>query len=91
MARPQALEFLPSEDGPAWITGREFLGREWLYQVQLGDQRLRWRAPLEADHPHGRRGWLRFRGGESALLFPGGRPLVMLPPGRNAGWLSSPP
>ncbi|MCP9838497.1 ABC transporter ATP-binding protein [Cyanobium sp. N.Huapi 1H5] len=91
MVRPQALEFLPCEDGSAWITGREFLGREWLYQVQLGDQRLRWRAPLEADHPHGRRGRLRFRAGESALLFPGGRPLVTLPPGRNAGSLSSPP
>ena len=91
MARPQALEFLPSEEGSAWITGREFLGREWLYQVQLGDQRLRWRAPLEADHHHGRRGRLRFRSGKSALLFPGGRPLVTLPPGRNAGSFSSPP
>ncbi|WP_156818503.1 ABC transporter ATP-binding protein [Cyanobium gracile] len=91
MVRPQALEFLPDEDGSAWITGREFLGREWLYQVQLGEQRLRWRAPLEADHPHGRRGRLRFRSGESALLFPGGRPLVTLPPGRNAGGLSSLP
>ncbi|WP_286196040.1 ABC transporter ATP-binding protein [Synechococcus sp. CCAP 1479/9] len=90
MVRPQALEFLPGEDGTAWISGREFLGREWLYQVQLGDQRLRWRAPLEADHPHGRRGRLRFRAGESALLFPGGRPLVTLPSGRNAGGLSSP-
>ncbi|MDM7953794.1 MAG: ABC transporter ATP-binding protein [Cyanobium sp. CZS 25K] len=90
MVRPQALEFLPGEEGSAWISGREFLGREWLYQVQLGDQRLRWRAPLEADHPHGRRGRLGFRAGESALLFPGGRPLVTLPPGRNAGGLSSP-
>jgi len=41
MVRPQALEFLPGEEGSAWISGREFLGREWLYQVQLGDQRLR--------------------------------------------------
>ncbi len=91
MVRPQALEFLPEEEGPAWITGREFLGREWLYQVQLGDQRLRWRAPLEADHPHGRRGRLRLRAGESALLFPGGRSLVTLPAGRGAEGVSSPP
>ncbi|WP_254950259.1 MULTISPECIES: ABC transporter ATP-binding protein [unclassified Cyanobium] len=91
MVRPQALEFLPEEEGPAWISGREFLGREWLYQVQLGDHRLRWRAPLEADHPHGRRGWLRFRSGESALLFPGGRSLVTLPLGRSAESVNSPP
>ena len=91
MVRPQALEFLPEEEGPAWITGREFLGREWLYQVQLGDHRLRWRAPLEADHPHGRRGRLRFRSGESALLFPGGRSLLTLPLGRSAESVSSPP
>ncbi|WP_254991698.1 ABC transporter ATP-binding protein [Cyanobium sp. N5-Cardenillas] len=91
MVRPQALEFLPEEEGPAWITGREFLGREWLYQVQLGDHRLRWRAPLEADHPHGRRGRLRFRADESALLFPGGRSLVTLPQGGRAESLSSPP
>ncbi|WP_254962885.1 MULTISPECIES: ABC transporter ATP-binding protein [unclassified Cyanobium] len=91
MVRPQALEFLPEEEGPAWITGREFLGREWLYQVQLGDHRLRWRAPLEADHPHGRRGRLRFRSGESALLFPGGRSLVTLPLGRSAESVNSPP
>ncbi|MBD2549261.1 ABC transporter ATP-binding protein [Microcystis elabens FACHB-917] len=85
MVRPQALEFLPREEGSAWITGREFLGREWLYQVQLGDQRLRWRAPLDADHPHGRRGRLCFRAGETALLFPGGRPLLTLPAGRTPG------
>ena len=91
MVRPQALEFLPEAEGPAWITGREFLGREWLYQVQLGDHRLRWRAPLEADHPHGRRGRLRFRSGESALLFPGGRPLVTLPPGRSPESVNAPP
>ncbi|KAF0652603.1 spermidine/putrescine ABC transporter ATPase [Cyanobium sp. Copco_Reservoir_LC18] len=90
MVRPQALEFLPDEEGSAWISGREFLGREWLYQVQLGEQRLRWRAPLEADHPHGRRGRLRFRSGESALLFPGGRPLVTLPPGRRGEGFSAP-
>jgi iron(III) transport system ATP-binding protein len=91
MVRPQALEFLPEAEGPAWITGREFLGREWLYQVQLGDHRLRWRAPLEADHPHGRRGRLRFRSGESALLFPGGQPLVTLPPGRSPEGVNGPP
>ncbi|WP_254217229.1 ABC transporter ATP-binding protein [Synechococcus sp. CCY 9618] len=78
MASPQALAFLPDEEGPAWISGREFLGREWLYQIQLGDQRLRLRAPLEDDHPHGRRGWLRFQPEAAALLFPGGLPMVAM-------------
>ncbi len=91
MVRPQALEFVPEEEGPAWITGREFLGREWLYQVQLGDHRLRWRAPLAEDHPHGCRGRLRFRAGEAALLFPGGRSLVTLPLGRSAESVNAPP
>jgi iron(III) transport system ATP-binding protein len=84
MASPQSLVFLPDEDGPAWISGREFLGREWLYQVQLGEQRLRLRAPLEDDHPHGRRGRLAFLPGATALLFPGGRPLLALPTGEQA-------
>ncbi|KEF41383.1 MAG: sugar ABC transporter [Cyanobium sp. CACIAM 14] len=79
MASPQSLVFHPDPDGPAWISGREFLGREWLYQVQLGDQRVRLRAPLEDDHPHGRRGRLGFLPGAEALLFPGARPLLALP------------
>jgi iron(III) transport system ATP-binding protein len=91
MVRPQSLEFLPQEDGPAWITGREFLGREWLYQVQLGEQRLRWRAPLAADHPHGCRGRLGLRAGESALLFPGGQPLLTAPRAARAQPVISPP
>jgi iron(III) transport system ATP-binding protein len=91
MVRPQALEFQPQEDGEAWIIGREFLGREWLYQLQQGDLRLRWRAPLEADHPHGCRGHLRLRSGASALLFPGGRSLTTLPACCTAGVVSAPP
>ncbi len=87
MASPQSLVFVPDPDGPAWISGREFLGREWLYQVQLGDQRLRLRAPLEDDHPHGRRGRLRFLPGAPAVLFPGSLPLVTIPAGAaTAGW-----
>jgi iron(III) transport system ATP-binding protein len=84
LVRPQALEFLPEPEGAVWICGREFLGREWLYQGQLGDRRLRWRAPLEADHPHGCRGRLHFRTGASALLFPGGRALRALPGAEEA-------
>jgi iron(III) transport system ATP-binding protein len=90
MVRPQALEFRPQPDGAAWISGREFLGREWLYQVQHGELRLRWRAPLEEDHPHGCRGWLRFRPGASALLFPGGQALVTLPAECSAEVVSAP-
>ena len=81
MASPQSLVFEPDPEGPAWISGREFLGREWLYQVQQGEQRLRLRAPLERDHPHGRRGRLRFLPGAPAVLFPGSLPLVTIPAG----------
>ena len=54
------------------MVGREFLGREWLYQVQCGDLRLRLRLPLAADYGRGQRCRLRLRPGERARLFPGG-------------------
>ena len=69
---PQGLELIPDPDAEAWVVGREFLGREWLYQVQSGGQRLRLRLPLSADYRRGQRCRLRLRAGESARLFPGG-------------------
>ena len=72
---PQGLELFPDEAAEAWVVGREFLGREWLYQVQSEGQRLRLRLPLSADYPRGMRCRLRLRGGEPARLFPGGLPL----------------
>ncbi len=90
MVDPLALEFFPGPDGPAEIVGREFLGREWLYQVRLGEQRLRWRTSLEQDHPHGQRGTLRFRPGAAALLFPGGQSLRTLAAAHGADVIAAP-
>jgi iron(III) transport system ATP-binding protein len=72
---PQGLELFPDEAAEAWVVGREFLGREWLYQVQCDGLRLRLRLPLSADYARGQRCRLRLRGGEPARLFPGGLPL----------------
>ena len=73
---PQGLEFHADAEGEAWVVGREFLGREWLYQLQCGEQRLRLRLPLASDYSRGQRGRLRLRAGEPARLFPGGLELV---------------
>jgi iron(III) transport system ATP-binding protein len=72
---PQGMELFPDEAAEAWVVGREFLGREWLYQVQCDGLRLRLRLPLSADYARGQRCRLRLRGGEPARLFPGGLPL----------------
>ena len=77
---PQALELTPDPEGAARITGREFLGREWLYQVQRGDLRLRLRLPLEVDHPRGLRVQVELRSAAPARLFPAGVDLVVSPP-----------
>ena len=72
---PQGLELFPDDTAEAWVVGREFLGREWLYQVQSDGQRLRLRLPLSADYDRGQRCRLQLRAGEPARLFPGGQPL----------------
>ena len=72
LVNPRGLELFPDESAAAWVIGREFLGREWLYQVQCGDLRLRLRLPLTADYSRGQRCRLRLRPGEPARLFPGG-------------------
>jgi iron(III) transport system ATP-binding protein len=72
LIRPESLELEPDPAGPAVVLSREFLGREWLLQVQCGDQRLRLRLPLDRGHGRGERGRVRLRAGASALLFSGG-------------------
>jgi iron(III) transport system ATP-binding protein len=74
---PQSIELTPDPEGAARITGREFLGREWLYQVQRGDLRLRLRLPLERDHPRGLRVQVGLRSAAPARLFPSGVDLVV--------------
>ena len=72
LVNPRGLELFPDERAEAWVVGREFLGREWLYQVQCGDLRLRLRLPLSDEYSRGQRCRLRLRPGEPARLFPGG-------------------
>jgi iron(III) transport system ATP-binding protein len=74
----QAIELLPDDEAEAWVVGREFLGREWLYQVQLADLRLRLRLPLSHNYARGQRCRLRLLPGESARLFPSGQDLVSI-------------
>jgi iron(III) transport system ATP-binding protein len=75
----QGLVLQPDPDGEAWVLGREFLGREWLYQVQCGELKLRLRLPLQTDHSRGLRCRLALRPGEPARLFPSGQELVAVP------------
>ena len=72
LVSPEALGFNPAAGGAAEVLGREFLGREWLYQVQWGELRLRLRQPLACDWSRCTRGVLLAQEGASALLYPGG-------------------
>ena len=78
LVSPDAIELQLDSKGEAWLQGREFLGREWLYQVQLGDLKLRLRLPLEAEYGRGQRCQLRLRPGSPGILFPSRQPLVAL-------------
>lgn len=79
LVSPQALDLVPDPEGSALVQSREFLGREWLYQVEAGGLHLRLRLPLQADYGRGQRGRLRFVPTEAARLFPQGVELVALP------------
>ena len=70
MVSPEAIVLTPDPDGEAWVLGREFLGREWLVQVQCGGDRLRLRLPLAQAVQRGLRCRLALRSGSEALLFP---------------------
>jgi iron(III) transport system ATP-binding protein len=79
LVSPQALDLVPDPQGSALVQSREFLGREWLYQVEAGGLHLRLRLPLQADYGRGQRGRLRFVPTEAARLFPQGVELVAVP------------
>ncbi len=78
---PSAFDLSVDQAGPAEVVAREFLGREWLYQVRLDAQGsaapvdLRFRLPLERDYPLGLRCRPWLRPGEPARLFPTGQSL----------------
>ena len=57
------------------VLGREFLGRDWLYQMGLGSLRLRVRLPLAVALERGERCRLVLRPGTEPLLFPSGLPV----------------
>ena len=57
------------------VLSREFLGREWLYQVRLGERRLRVRQPLSPAPQRGERCGLALADGAEPLLLPFGWPL----------------
>ena len=69
---PQGLLFEPDADGEAWVMGREFLGREWLYRLKADGLSLRLRSPLGTELQRGQRGHLRLRPAARARLFPAG-------------------
>jgi iron(III) transport system ATP-binding protein len=71
LVSPEAVVLSPDPEGEAWVLGREFLGREWLVQVQSGSHRLRLRLPLDQAAQRGLRCRLSLRPGSEALLFPG--------------------
>ncbi|MCP9774835.1 ABC transporter ATP-binding protein [Cyanobium sp. HWJ4-Hawea] len=75
---PRGIELTPDEAAEDRVLAREFLGNEWLYQVQCGEHRLRLRLPLAQEYGCGQRCRLRLRAGESMRLFPGGVELVAL-------------
>ena len=72
---PERLRFLPDPAGEALVLAREFLGSSWLYRLGCGEQQLRVRLPLSADHATGCRGRLQLHPGSPALLYPGALPL----------------
>jgi iron(III) transport system ATP-binding protein len=78
MVSTEAITLTPDPAAEAMVLGREFLGREWLYQVEFGGQRLRLRLPLERTHGRGERCRLALVPGAPARLFPQGLPLVAL-------------
>lgn len=71
LVSPESVVLIPDAEGEAWVLGREFLGREWLVQVQSGNERLRLRLPLGQVVQRGLRCRLSLRPGSEALLFPG--------------------
>jgi len=80
---PPDLDPRPGEE--VEVLGREFLGRDWLYQMGLGSLRLRVRLPLAVALERGERCRLALRPGAEPLLFPCGLPVRPRWPGPVQG------
>ncbi len=67
---PAFIDLVPDATGDACVMGREFLGRNWHYRIQMGDQQLRLIRPLEEDHHRGLRCKLQLQRDSVVLLHP---------------------
>ena len=67
---PALIDLEPDSAGDACVMGREFLGRSWLYRIQIGDQQLRLIRPLVEDHQRGLRCRLSLQQNSEVLLHP---------------------
>lgn len=67
---PALIDLDPDAAGDACVMGREFLGRSWLYRLQIGDQQLRLIRPLDEDHQRGLRCRLSLQQNSEVLLHP---------------------
>jgi iron(III) transport system ATP-binding protein len=64
-----------AEEADGQVLGREFLGRDWLYLVDLGGRRLRVRLPLAVDLTRGQCARLALAPDAEPILFPQALPL----------------
>ncbi len=71
MVDDYGLEIASHPTGNALVQGREFLGSYWLLRVELGNQVLRVRQPLEKPVNTGERCTVNFKPGHKGILFPG--------------------
>lgn len=76
---PGLIDLEPDAAGDACVMGREFLGRSWLYRIQIGDQQLRLIRPLGEDHQRGLRCRLSLQQNSEVLLHPQCLSLQVLP------------
>ena len=67
---PALINLEPDAAGDAYVMGREFLGRSWLYRIKIGDQQLRLIRPLAEDHQRGLRCRLSLQQNSEVLLHP---------------------
>ncbi|MFM9109885.1 MAG: ABC transporter ATP-binding protein [Prochlorococcaceae cyanobacterium] len=72
MVPPEAIGAEAAAAGNGQVVAREFLGREWLYQVQGEGWRLRLRLPLEQEFSRGQSCRVALRPGSAVRLFPTG-------------------
>ena len=76
LVRPEQLRLRPDASGEASVYAREFLGKGWLYQIQLQQLRLRLWQPLEQALALNQRCSVALDPEAQLLLYPQRLPLV---------------